>query len=53
MKRYEVKGWFRYGDNEKDYQYADITAENEQMVIIIFKEMYSERFFAIDIKLVS
>ena len=53
MKRYEVKGWFRYGDNEKDYQYADIIAENEQMVITIFKEMYSERFFAIDIKLVS
>ena len=53
MKRYEVKGWFRYADNEKDYQYANITAENEQMVITIFKEMYSERFFAIDIKLVS
>lgn len=53
MKRYEVKGWFRYGDNEKDYQHADITAENEQMVITIFKEMFSERFFAIDIKLVN
>jgi len=53
MKTFEVEGWYRYADNEKDYQSADITAENEQMVITIFKEMFSENFFAIDIKLVS
>jgi len=53
MKRYDVKGWFRYGDNEKDYQHAEIVAENEQDVLHYFKEMYKENFFAIDIKLVS
>jgi len=53
MKRYDVKGWFRYGDNEKDYQHAEIVAENEQMVITLFRDLYKENFFAIDIKLVS
>jgi len=53
MKRYDVKGWFRYGNNEKDYQHAEIVAENEQMVITLFRDLYKENFFAIDIKLVS
>lgn len=50
MKQYEVKGWYRYADNEKDYEYVKIIAENEQMVITLFKDMYTQRFFAIDIK---
>jgi hypothetical protein len=50
MKQYEVKGWYRYADNEKDYEYANIIAENEQMVITLFKDMFTQRFFAIDIK---
>ena len=50
MKQYEVKGWYRYSDNEKDYEYAKIIAENEHMVITLFKDMYTKRFFAIDIK---
>ena len=53
MKRYEVRGWYRYEDDEKDFEYADIIAENEQMVITIFKEMFKQNFFSIDIKLVN
>ena len=53
MKQYEVKGWYRYSDNEKDYEYAKIIAENEQMVITLFRDMFTQRFFAIDIKEVS
>ena len=53
MKQYEVKGWYRYADNEKDYEYAKIIAENEQMVIMLFKDMFTQRFFAIDIKEIS
>ena len=53
MKQYEVKGWYRYADNEKDYEYANIIAANEQMVITIFKDMFKQNFFAIDIKEIS
>ena len=50
MKQYEVKGWYRYADNEKDYEYAKIIASSEQMVITLFKDMFKQNFFAIDIK---
>ena len=54
MKRYEVRGWYRFGDNEKDFEYADIVAENEQDVITMFRHLYKDiRFFSIDIKLVN
>ena len=53
MKRYEVKGWFRYGDNEKDFIYEEIIADSQQMVISIFTQTHKRNFFAIDIKLVN
>ena len=38
MKKYEVRGWYRYADNEKDFIYEEITADSQQMVISIFTQ---------------
>jgi hypothetical protein len=53
MKKYEVRGWYRYADNEKDFIYEEITADSQQMVISIFTQTHKRNFFSIDIKLVS
>ena len=53
MQNFCIKRWYRYADNEKDYEYAKIIAENEHMVITLFKDMFTKNLFAIDIKEVS
>lgn len=51
MNKYEIYGWFRYGDNEKEYENAYVIADNEQDAITMFKELYPrKRFFGIDVK---
>jgi hypothetical protein len=51
MKTFEVKGWYRYGDNQKDYVYESIEAEYTQQAIALFISLHNDRnFFAIDVK---
>jgi hypothetical protein len=51
MRTFEVYGWYRYADNEKDYVYESIEAEYEQQSIALFLSLHNDRnFFAIDVK---
>ena len=51
MKIYEVTGWYRYSDNEKDFIFNNLEAEYPQQAIALFLSLHNDRnFFAIDVK---
>ena len=38
MKTFEIEGWYRYGDNEKDFEVETFKAENLDEAISLFKD---------------
>lgn len=40
MKEYKIEGWYRYGDNEKDYEFETIQAESAEIAMKNFLEIY-------------
>ena len=50
-KYYEVEGWYRYRNNEKDFEKEIIIAMNTEDAIEDFKRLFNEyNFFKVHIK---
>jgi len=51
MKVFKVSGWYRYGDNEKDFEVEMFKTETPEEAIELFKNDFKTiKFFSIDIK---
>ena len=48
MKKYKVTGWYRYGDNEKDFEVEEIEADSYVDALKKFQELFiNYKFFNI------
>lgn len=51
MKTFEITGWYRYGDNEKDFEVEAFKTETPTEAISLFNNIFKDRrFFSINVK---
>jgi hypothetical protein len=54
MKTFEVEGWYRYNNDEKDFITKEIVCNTPEQAIKIFNIKYKHiGFFKIDLKLIK